>query len=129
MNPDGSWVLPNVPANFGLVRERATCIIDGQTVSGESEPFLLPPNGIVNIPKIVFGSSTPIPASITIAAPTRTLATLGATVQLTVTATYADGSSSDVTGAATGTQYTDSNAAIASITGNGLVRRSRPARS
>src|SRR5437870_13526677 len=52
VNPDGTWVLPNVPANFGPVRARATCIIDGRTISGESEPFLVPPNGAVNVPRI-----------------------------------------------------------------------------
>ena len=26
VNPDGSWVLPNVPANLGQVRARATCV-------------------------------------------------------------------------------------------------------
>ena len=50
VNPDGSWVLPNVPANFGYVRARATCIVNGQTISGESEPFLVPANGVVNLP-------------------------------------------------------------------------------
>jgi hypothetical protein len=39
-----------------------------------------------------------------------------------VTASYANGSSRDVTAAATGTQYTISNSTIATITGNGLVR-------
>ena len=29
VRPDGSWVLPNIPANFGLVRARATCVFNG----------------------------------------------------------------------------------------------------
>ena len=124
-NADGSWVLPNVPANFGYVRARATCIINGQTVSGESEPFLLSPNGVVNIPRIIFGSTTPIPTSVVIAAPTQILDLVGATAQLTVTATYVGGTTTDVTAAATGTQYTDSNSAIATISGNGLVQAVR----
>ena len=53
--PDGSWVLPNVPANFGPVRARATCIVDGRTISGESAPFNVPANGVVNVPQIIFG--------------------------------------------------------------------------
>jgi hypothetical protein len=125
-NADGSWVLPNVPANFGLVRARATCIIDGQTVSGESEPFQVPPNGIVNLPDIIFGSLTPIPTSVTIAAPARLLTEIGGTVQLVVTAQYADGTSQDVTAAASGTQFTSSNSAIASISGNGSVQAVSP---
>ena len=126
VNPDGSWVLPNVPANFGFVRARATCIVNGQTISGESEPFLVPANGVVNLPEIHFGSLTPIPTSLTIAAPTRLLTELGAIVQLTVTAHYPDGSSKDVTAAATGTQYTISNAGIATISGNGAVQAVAP---
>ena len=62
--PDGSWVLPNIPANFGLVRARATCIFNGQTVSGESLPFLVLANSSVNVPPIVFGPTTPIPTAL-----------------------------------------------------------------
>ena len=50
VNPDGSWVLPNIPANVGLVRARVTGIVDGQTISGASDPFLVPPNDVVNLP-------------------------------------------------------------------------------
>src|SRR5438045_5283002 len=67
-NADGSWVLPNVPANFGPVRARVTCVVDGRTISGESEPFVVPANGVVNIPKITFGQVTPIPVSLGITA-------------------------------------------------------------
>src|SRR5207244_990956 len=35
VRPDGSWVLPNVPANFGQVRARVTCIVNGPTVSAD----------------------------------------------------------------------------------------------
>src|SRR5712691_9285803 len=91
LNPDGSWVLPNVPANFGAVRARVTCMVGGQTISGESDPFTVPPNGVVNLPRIVFGQTTPIPTSLTITAPTRTLTQVGATVQLAVSALYSDG--------------------------------------
>ena len=125
-NADGSWVLPNVPANFGMVRARATCLIDGQTISGESEPFQVPPNGIVNLPDIIFGSLTPIPTSVTIAAPSRVLTEIGGTLQLVVSAQYADQTGQDVTAAATGTQYTTSNAAIATISANGAVQAVAP---
>ncbi len=122
VNADGTWVLPNVPANFGYVRARVTCIVNGQTISGESEPFLVPPNGAVNVPRIIFGTTTPIPSSITIAAPTKVLTAAGATVQLAVTARYGGNAVKDVTAAAANTQYTISNRAIATITGNGLVQ-------
>src|SRR5881396_2316043 len=96
VHPDGSWVLPNVPANFGLVRARATCIVDGETISDESEPFLVPPNGVVNLPRITFSRTTPIPQSLTMTAPATTLTQIGGMLQLAVTANYADGSQKDV---------------------------------
>ncbi len=122
VNPDLSWVLPNVPANFGSVRARVTCIVDGQTISGESDLFTVPPNGVVNLPHIVFGQTTPIPTSLMLTAPTHTLTQVGATVQLAVSARYPDGTIKDVTLASTGTQYTISNAAIATVSSDGLVQ-------
>jgi Big-like domain-containing protein/thrombospondin type 3 repeat protein len=115
-------VLPNIPANFGPVRARVTCMVDGQTISGESAPFTVPANGVVNLPHIVFGQTTPIPTSLTMTAPTPTLTQAGGTVQLAVSARYADGTRKDVTAAGTGTQYTISNTAIATISGDGLVQ-------
>ena len=121
VRPDGSWVLPNVPANFGPVRARVTCIVDGQTVSGESDPFLIPTNGVVNRPRIVFGRTTPVPRSVSVTTPVATLTELGASAQLAVSARYADGSTRDVT-SGSGTQYTISNPAIATVTNGGLVQ-------
>lgn len=31
VKPDGTWVLPNIPANSGPVRARATCVQNGLT--------------------------------------------------------------------------------------------------
>ncbi len=121
VRPDGSWVLPNVPANFGLVRARVTCVVDGKTISGESEPFLIPANGVVNRPHIVFGRTTAIPRSVSVTTPVSTLTSIGASARLTVTARYADGSSKDVT-SGFGTQYTISNRAIATVSADGLVQ-------
>src|SRR5262245_32845347 len=81
---DGSWVLPNIPANFGLVRARATCVVDGKTISGESDLFPVPQNGIVNRKIIIFGTPTPIPTSLTVAASTQTLTQPDASVRLEV---------------------------------------------
>jgi 5-hydroxyisourate hydrolase-like protein (transthyretin family) len=122
VNADGSWVLPNVPANFGPVRARVTCIVNGQTISGESDLFVLTPNGVINVPKINFGHTTPIPTSLSIAAATQSLSQNGQTSQLTVTAHYSDGTTKDVTAGSNGTTYTISNTAIATITADGLVQ-------
>ncbi len=125
VNPDGSWVLPNIPANFGLARARATCLVNGQTVSGESDLFSVPANGVVNLPPIIkFGTTapTPIPTNVSVTAPANGITQAGATLQLSVTARYADGSTKDVTAGSNGTKYTISNPSIAVISGDGLVQ-------
>ncbi len=122
VKPDGSWILPNVPANIGRVRARATCVRDGITTSGQSDYFLIPANGVVNdVPPIVFDSAAPIPARLSVSAPDTPLRGDGATVQLTVNAIYPSGQTADITAAAKGTNYTSSNPAIASVSADGLV--------
>ena len=118
---DGSWVLPNVPANIGQVRARATCVDGGRTTSGQSPYFVIPANGIVDVPEIVFGQPSPVPARLTVETPSSPLTTAGATAGLVVRAVYADGSDADVTLASTGTNYTSSNPAVATVSAGGLV--------
>lgn len=125
VKPDGSWVLPNIPANFGLVRARATCLVNGKTVSGESDLFSVPANGVVNLPPIIRFSTTaptPIPINLSVAAPASGITQAGATLQLSVTARYADGTTKDVTAGSNGTKYTISNPAIALVSADGLVQ-------
>jgi hypothetical protein len=121
VKPDGSWVLPNIPANFGQVRARATCVENGITRAGQSELFSVPANGAVNLPMVQLGAVAAIPAALTVAAPTTTLPTAGATTQLVVTAKFPDGSAKNVTAASAGTNYTNSNVKVATITPDGLV--------
>ena len=114
-------MLPNIPANFGQVKARATCVRNGVTTSGESAFFTIPANGAVNLPSIVLNSTTQIPTSLALTPPTPTLTAVGQTTQLTVTATYPDNSTRDVTAGSTGTNYITSNPAIATVNANGLV--------
>src|SRR6266508_1260984 len=118
---DGSWVLPNVPSNVGLVRARATCIENGVTRSGQSDYFLITTNGVVTVPEIRFDAPAPIPASLTVTAPSPTLGAAGATVQLTVVGVLSDNRAVDLTGADKGTNYFTSNARVATVDANGLV--------
>jgi hypothetical protein len=118
---DGSWVLPNVPSNLGRVRVRATCVENGVTTSGQSEFFDVPRNGIIKVPEIVFDAPRQVPSKLVLTASQTTLGAVGATAQLTLVATYPDLSTADVTGPVTGTNYTSSNPAIASVTSEGLV--------
>jgi hypothetical protein len=121
VRPDGSWVLPNVPANFGQVRARATCVDNGVTTSGESGLFFLGANQTVNLPHIVLGPTTAVPTIVSLSAPSTTLNQQNRTVQLTVTGLYADNSSRNLTASSTGTTYNISNPQIATISPEGLV--------
>jgi hypothetical protein len=121
VRPDGSWVLPNIPANFGLVRARATCVFEGLTVSGESAPFLVLANQSVNVPPIQLGTTTPIPTSLELMANPGELVKLAQTGQVSVTARFGNGTTRNVTAGSTGTLYVISNPAIATITSDGLV--------
>ncbi len=120
VNPDGTWILPNVPANFGPVRARATCVRNGSTVFGQSDLFTLAADQSVTLPDIVLGNTSPIPLSIAVTAPASVLNQASQTTQLTAIATFATGPQ-DVTAASTGTQYHVSNAAIATVSPDGLV--------
>lgn len=121
VNTDGTWVLPNIPANFGPVRARATCVNNGVTQFGQSAFFTIPASGSTDVPPIVLGSVTPIPTSISILSPLNTLTSASQTAQLAVTASYTSSNPQDVTTAASGTIYNISNPAIATITADGLV--------
>jgi len=121
VNPDGTWVLPSIPANFGPVRARATCVSNGVTQFGQSAFFTIPANGSVNVPKIILGATTPIPTSMNVTATASLLTQAGATAQLRVIATYAGVTAQDVTPATTGTIYNVSNPAIATVSPSGLV--------
>src|SRR5205085_6161046 len=66
VNADGSWVLPNIPANTVQVKVQATCTENGVTTFGGSAFFTVPANGVVNLPAIVLGLGTPVPVSLSI---------------------------------------------------------------
>src|SRR5579885_973350 len=121
VNHDGTWILPSVPAGFGLVRARATCVRNGITRFGQSDLFTIAPNQSITLPRIALGNVSPIPRSIGITASTTTLNQSGQAVQLTVTATFSDGSTQNITASSNGTQYRSSNSAVASVNANGLV--------
>src|ERR1035441_7370009 len=119
--PYGSWRIDNVPANFGPVRVRATCVQNGITYSGQSDFVTIQPNQINGFNPFSLGNATPIPTSLAITSTITNLGTNGATAQLTVTATYPDNSTRNVTAATNGTSYTISNPNIATISPDGLI--------
>jgi len=121
VNPDGTWILPNVPTNIGQVRARATCIQNGVTTSGQSAFFTIPSNGVIDQITITFGALAPVPGVLTVTTSSSLLNSVGATTQLTVTSTFPDGSTAELTASASGTNYTTSNPAVATVSPDGLV--------
>ncbi|HEV7732271.1 MAG TPA: FG-GAP-like repeat-containing protein [Candidatus Binatia bacterium] len=117
---DGTFVIGNVPSNFGPVRAHATCIVRGTTVTGQSDLFVVPPSGVIDTGSIEFDIPQPIPASLAVTASTPTLPATGATAQLTVTAVFADASTENVT-ADPATSYRSSNPAIGTVSAAGVV--------
>lgn len=121
VRPDGTWLLLNVPSRFGEVRARATCVENGLTMSSEAGFFAVTTDRMSAIvPLAVSGAVEPIPESMLLSAPTTTLSATGATVQLTATAVFSDGSTTDVT-ALQGTNYSMSNPVVATVSPAGLV--------
>ena len=118
---DGGWVIANVPTNVGLVRARATCVANGITRSGQSDYFTVPLNGIIQVADVRFDQVLPIVATLNVTAPMTSLGSVGATVQLTATAVYADNRSADITGAARGTNFFSSNNRVVTVDANGLA--------
>jgi large repetitive protein len=121
VNANGSFAVPNVPADIGLYRVRVICQNGNVTTQGQSGFVSLVPNGNTSVPPIVFGTVTPPPVSINLNAPTPSLSTAGQTEQLTVTGTLPNGSTTDLSTQALGTLYVSSSPQIATISANGLV--------
>ncbi len=120
---DGRWLINNVPTTFGPVRARATCTEStGSTLSGQTSYVTIQPNQANGFESdIVLGVVDPIPRFLTLSSAAASLGAIGATTQVTVTATFADDSTGDLTSPTAGTSYTVSNPAIATIDANGLV--------
>jgi hypothetical protein len=121
VDANGVWVLTNVPVGSGQIRVRATCVANGVTRSGQSGLLTIPANGVITVDDISFDRLQPIPAQLALTAPGISLGAAGQQLQLTATATYADGSQADVTAGAAGTGYRSSNPAIATVDQGGLV--------
>lgn len=120
VRPDGTWTIPNVPASFGQVRARATCVDNGVTRSGQSDFFTIPIDGQIEVEGLTLDQADPIPAALHLSAPVTTLTTAGQTAPLTVMAAFAGGDSADVTALA-GTNYRISNPAVATVGPQGRV--------
>ncbi|HUG75684.1 MAG TPA: Ig-like domain-containing protein [Acidimicrobiia bacterium] len=121
VDAEGVWVLPNVPTNMGRIRVRATCSENGLTTHGESDFFLVPANGVIEVEEIRFDEAPSIPESLQLQTGALRLTSVGETRQLRVIAIYPQGTAADVTPEIAGTTYATSNAAIATVSSGGLV--------
>jgi len=122
LRADGVWVLPNIPANSGAVRVRATCVSqDGTLRRGQSDFFVVPANGVIESPEIDFGEVESAPATLDLSAVVTVLTEAGQSIAMTAQATYPDGSTRDLTAGEAGTSYRSSNSALASVSSNGIV--------
>ncbi|HEU4391286.1 MAG TPA: hypothetical protein VFV34_26035, partial [Blastocatellia bacterium] len=117
----GGWSIPNVPTNMGQVRARVNCVNNGITITGQSDLFTVPTNGTIDVFSIRLAPPEPVPQSLTVTSPTPTLTSAGAAAQLSVIANFSNQVTKNVTAASTGTTYTNSNPAVATISGDGLV--------
>lgn len=118
---DGTWSLPNVPSTMGPARARLTCVEGGVTTSGTSARFEIVDRRMSAISVVPVGAAAPTPVRIALSSPVAELTASGQTVQLTVAAGFADGTSRDATAAGEGTTYRSSNPRIATVSADGLV--------
>lgn len=117
---DGTWVLGNLPSNFGPVRARATCIFDGQSLVATSEVFEPTAGGVYDVEDLRFDRFAPTPSALVLASVATQLFAVGETAAVEVRALFPDGTDRDVTDEPA-TAYTSSNPAIASVDGAGTV--------
>jgi hypothetical protein len=130
VDEDGSFAVPNVPANQGRVRARATCERDGQTVSGQTDYFSVSPNAVIEIGQFFRGVEQQVPERLRFTHESNNTATsdpsdillngAGDTFEIGVEAVYADGSAEDVT-EADGINYRSSNNAIVGVDSSGVL--------
>ena len=124
---DGTFFVRNVAilqvagaAAPQLFRVRATCLRDGEAITGQSDFFSLTPAQTFFITDVFPMELDPIPSGISVSAPDD-FVLLGETVQLGAVATLPDGTTEDVTLRAAGTTYISSNINLLTVDENGLV--------
>ncbi len=122
VNADGSWAMPNVPTNFGQVRARATCIKDGETVSGQSEFVTLQNNTANIIEDIFFDDPAPVPTQLVFGnADEIALDSSNTRENLLVTALYNTGDSAANLTAFDGANFQSSNNNIVTVDDQGVI--------
>ncbi len=120
---NGRWRIDNVPSFMGQVRARATCVREGQTVSGQTGFRTIDPNLLTIFGDFETVDDEVIPVSLDFATGNNTVLFGDQTYfRLRVFANYADGRREDVTRLSSGINYTISNPDIATIDQNGVLQ-------
>jgi formylglycine-generating enzyme required for sulfatase activity len=145
VEPDGSFRIPNIstPDQFGaggpgtapdFVADDLSRLV-GIKVKGSvryvfSKPFRIPSRGVYRIDPVADLTFTdtpiPLPESLTISAPRRTMTAIGQTVPLTVTSKQLGGGALDVTASSQWTTYRTSNAKIVNVNAEGVCTAVAP---
>ncbi len=128
VRPDGSFFVRNISIfqsrDTGiapqLYRVRATCLRDGQQVTGQSGFFQMQPGQTVFVEDVFPTELDPIPARITLSSPAQFIAN-GETAPIQVIATLPDGTTQDMTARSEGTTYLSTNPRLLSVDQNGVV--------
>lgn len=131
---DGSFLVPNIALLTQvrtrelaeqLHRARVTCLRGGEMTTGQSDFISITSATTTFVGPIRPIALDPIPFRLATTAPLEVLAQ-GASMQLTVTGTYLDGSVRNLSARETGTTYLTSNPDILNIDENGRVTAVNP---
>ncbi len=121
-NEHGRFAMPNVPSFMGQIRARATCVNNGLTTSAQTDYFTIVNNDTIDTGDFYTSEEASIPTALNfIGGTSASIFGAGNTLQLIVTASFADGSGSDVSAATSGINYTASNRQVISVDADGLV--------
>jgi hypothetical protein len=124
LNHDGSFAVPNVPADQTKARVRIVCQNpDGTVKRYHSNYITLDPNQPLVVGNLTATTldATPVTLQLVPASGSSTLPTVGTTVQMIVFASLSDGGTAEVGPAVNGTVYTSSSPSVASVSPDGLV--------
>jgi hypothetical protein len=118
--PDGEIEINNVPVDGSPLTARLNCTNGAIRFGGKTALINPPLDGIVDFGILEVTGLPPIIDFLSLTSSKLSLTSLGDTAQFTVTGTYDDGTTADVTGEPD-TVYTTSNPNIATVSSSGLV--------
>ena len=120
-NPDGTFHIPNLPVPSGQFRVRAFCNRYKLIEYAQSGFLTLTANESIDIGPLEFGEVDFPPESLIVSSSAVQLDIGTPTSQITVFGIFPDGAQIDMTASSTGTTYTTTNPAIATVSAEGVV--------